>query len=90
MVKRLHAYFSGQVQGVGFRYAARSVASGLRISGWVKNLSDGRVEVVAEGEEAELKKFLGSLKGQMSCCRFTESLSWEPPTGEFKGFNVTF
>ena len=49
---------SGRVQGVGFRYYVEDIALGMNISGWVRNLSDGTVEIDAEGEEDKLKKFL--------------------------------
>ena len=52
MFKQLHVYFSGNVQGVGFRYATRQMANQYRITGWVKNLTDSRVEMLAEGDRA--------------------------------------
>jgi len=62
MNKCFHIYYSGSVQGVGFRYMAQSVARSLGIIGWVKNLRDGRVEVVCEGKEPDLNEFLDKLK----------------------------
>ena len=55
---RLHAYFSGRVQGVGFRFTTIHIAHGHRVVGFVRNLSDGRVELLAEGTKDELEKFL--------------------------------
>ena len=52
MKVRKHFYFSGRVQGVGFRYQATRLARGLGLTGWVMNLWDGRVELEAQGEEA--------------------------------------
>ena len=52
-----HFLVSGRVQGVGFRYHARAAARSLRLSGWVRNLSDGRVESVAEGASRDLDAF---------------------------------
>lgn len=54
--RRLHVFWSGRVQGVGFRYTAESAALEIRLTGWVRNLPDGRVEVVAAGEEPRLAK----------------------------------
>ena len=51
MTKRFHAYYSGSVQGVGFRFAAQRAASNFGLTGWVRNLGDGRVEVLCEGKE---------------------------------------
>jgi acylphosphatase len=55
---RLHAYISGKVHGVGYRYNTRKVAIRLHLNGWVKNLPDGRVEIIAEGPRRNLEKFL--------------------------------
>ncbi len=55
---RAHFFLSGRVQGVCFRSAGRDKACSLGIKGWVRNLSDGRVEIVAEGEESKIKKFI--------------------------------
>ena len=54
---RLHVYYQGRVQGVGFRWIVREVATGFDVTGWVRNLSDGRVELVAEGKRPELEAF---------------------------------
>lgn len=62
MVKRVHAFFSGSVQGVGFRFTCRSLAVKFGITGWVKNRFDGRVELEAQGERDSLQGFLSDLK----------------------------
>ncbi|MDR0551747.1 MAG: acylphosphatase [Spirochaetaceae bacterium] len=59
--KAFEAVVSGRVQGVGFRYRAKEEADKLKISGWVRNLNNGDVEVYAEGTEAQLTSFLGWL-----------------------------
>src|SRR5207249_8898651 len=56
MRKRAHVFYAGRVQGVGFRYTAREVACGYEVTGFVRNLPDGRVEMVAEGEEEEVRR----------------------------------
>jgi acylphosphatase len=90
MKKRLHADFTGQVQGVGFRYTARSAARGLGITGWVRNTNDGGVELVAEGEESDLKAMLTKIKEDMNYTSFKASVNWGPGTGEFKDFAISF
>ncbi|MFB6242393.1 MAG: acylphosphatase [Candidatus Nanosalina sp.] len=61
-MKRIHAFVSGKVQGVGFRSATQQKARKLGVSGWVRNCDDGRVEVVAEGNREQLFKMEGFLK----------------------------
>ena len=64
MVVRKHIYFSGLVQGVGFRYRSIYLARPLGLTGWVKNLWDGRVEMEVQGEEAAIRLFLDKLQAQ--------------------------
>ena len=55
---RAHIFYSGTVQGVGFRYTARGYAVELGLTGWVKNLPDGKVEIFAEGKKENIEEFL--------------------------------
>lgn len=64
MKVRKHIYFSGRVQGVGFRYRSVYIAQSLGLTGWVKNLWDDRVEMEIQGEEAVIQEFLRRLKEQ--------------------------
>jgi acylphosphatase len=90
MVVRRHLYYTGRVQGVGFRYTAVGLARGRGVSGWVRNLADGRVEVVVEGDEAAVQGFLGAIRGRMGgYVRGAEERD-EPPTGEFEAFDVAY
>ena len=86
---RLHIFYSGRVQGVGFRYTVKRVALGFEVTGWVRNLPDGRVELVGEGAEAELKEFRQAIAdaGLEHFVR-NEDLSWREATGEFRGFEI--
>ena len=91
MKKQLHVYYSGTVQGVGFRFTAERVALDLGLSGWVKNLFDGKVEVVAEAEEAELVDFLNKMKnGPMKRYIKSAEATWQEASGEFKDFTIRF
>lgn len=54
-------FFSGRVQGVGFRYSIKRLATGFEVLGWVRNLDDGRVEMQVMGDEAELKEFIDEI-----------------------------
>jgi acylphosphatase len=89
-VKCVHVYYSGSVQGVGFRYTAQQIALDLGVKGWVKNLWDGRVEVLAEGEESRLKDFLARLEDDFSGHIRNADVSWEPATDSFRSFSVKF
>lgn len=89
--KQLHVYWSGRVQGVGFRYTAESVALELHLVGWVRNLPDGRVEAVCEGSEKALKDFPDRIAGgPMGVYIQHTELNWAPATGEFKDFRIRF
>jgi acylphosphatase len=63
--ERRRLYYSGQVQGVGFRYTCQSLARGFDVSGYVRNLPCGRVEMVAEGDPQELDNFSNSIQQEM-------------------------
>ena len=89
--KRIHVFYSGRVQGVGFRYTARNIALGLSLGGWVRNGMDGRVEVVCEGEEDILKRFLDNIKSEFLGHYITDvDIRWESPRHEFNGFDIRF
>lgn len=90
MKKQLHVYYSGRVQGVGFRFTAEDIARELGVCGWVKNLRDGRVEVVAEAEEDTLKDFLERTNKYFSRYIQDIGIEWFPATGEFKDFGIEF
>ena len=86
---RKHIYFSGRVQGVGFRYSALYLARPLGLTGWVKNLWDGRVEMEVQGGEASIRAFLERLREQ----RYIVIDSVEErdvPTVEESRFSVLF
>ena len=90
MNKRLHAYFSGSVQGVGFRYTAERAATLLNLTGWVKNLRDGRVEVLCEGKESSLKEFLQKIESVFGVYISDKEIEWSDAAGEFDYFDVRF
>lgn len=88
--KRAHAFYSGRVQGVGFRFTAKSVADELGVSGCVSNLHDGRVEIICEGEEKKLKKFLDNIASEFSRYIKNTDINWEKPAKESSSFTITF
>jgi acylphosphatase len=80
--------YSGHVQGVGFRYTTRSVASRFAVTGYVRNLSDGRVELVAEGEKPELNTFFSEIREQLGSHIRSERSDTQAASGEFAGFEI--
>ncbi|MFN3621371.1 MAG: acylphosphatase [Nitrososphaerales archaeon] len=92
MVKsRLHIYISGYVQGVFYRSTAKRVAESLYLTGWVRNLSDGRVEAVIEGEEENLTKFVEWCKrGPIGAEVESVEVVREEYKGEFKDFRIRY
>ncbi len=88
---RLQAFVSGVVQGVGFRYFAMNAAHELGLTGWVRNLYDGTVQVVAEGPREALEVFLKHLRRGPHSGRVDEVReSWFAYQGEFDRFEVRF
>lgn len=87
-MKRLTAYFEGRVQGVGFRFTARNVAADFDVTGFVRNLPDGRVEMVAEGDSDELDRLLTAVEIAMKGYIHSTSSHKTPPTGAFKSFDI--
>ena len=91
MNKRLRAVVIGTVQGVGYRYFAMNHAAALSIVGYVRNLLDGNVEVVAEGGHEDLEQFLSLLERGPSGALVREVVAvWLPATGEFYDFGVRY
>ena len=84
----LHVIFSGQVQGVGFRYTAVRLATGLGLAGWVRNLSDGRVELCVEGTRALCQELVERLKRQFAADDVDASEG--PVSGVLTSFDVKY
>ena len=82
-------HYSGRVQGVGFRYTTKTVATGFELTGVVRNLPDGRVELITEGARTELDAFRAALHdaGLAGFIR-DEQISWSNAKNEFRGFEI--
>lgn len=88
---RAHIFYTGRVQGIGFRYTAERLALDLKLVGWVKNLPDNRVEVVCEGPKEKVELFLEGIKESSLGPHIKKTAcGWETPTNEFKDFSVEF
>lgn len=86
---RKHIYLSGRVQGVGFRANSRQRAQTLGVKGWVKNLFDGRVEAVVEGEKESVNQMINYLKKGPSFANVTDyEIKDETPEGKFDTFSI--
>ena len=91
MKRRVHVYYSGRVQGVGFRVTAEEVAEAMAVVGWVKNLRDGRVELIAEADETTLEQYLQSLRnGPMKNFIVNVEATWGPATNAFNTFCIRY
>lgn len=90
MKKCAHAFVSGQVQGVGFRYYINRLARRYILTGWVRNVEDGRVEIMAEGEEIPLQDFLVEVKKGSRWSTVSEvSTEWSDYQKKFRSFEIT-
>jgi acylphosphatase len=88
--QRLQVFYAGQVQGVGFRYTVRQVAQGFEVTGLVRNLLDGRVELVAEGPRDELEAFRAAIRDSgLDAHIRDEQIIWGAPVGNLAGFQIS-
>ena len=85
----MRVLYSGSVQGVGFRYSVKSVATGFDLTGTVRNLPSGEVELVAEGVRGELEAFREAIR-ESGLDHFirNEDISWQEAKSEFRGFEI--
>jgi acylphosphatase len=81
-------WYSGHVQGVGFRYTAWTIARGFAVTGFVENLADGRVHLVAEGPADQVDAFLSTLARRMSGQVRDMRGDQRPATGEYREFEI--
>jgi len=88
MKRQLRVIFSGRVQGVGFRYTARSVAHRWGVTGWVRNDPGGEVEILAEAEEGVLEDFVAEIEAQFKGYIRDRQLEWGPASGSFGDFGI--
>ena len=86
--KRCACYYTGRVQGVGFRYTVNNIAMQHAVRGFVRNLPDGRVEVVVEGAGEEIEQLCTEICDRMDGFIRHVDTSELPPTGEFRQFSI--
>ncbi len=88
-MKAVQVFYEGRVQGVGFRYSVRQIAKGFNVTGWVRNLTDGRVELQANGESDVVDAFLeGIRQSELGSLIRRESENALPTPPETHGFEI--
>ena len=85
-----HIVFIGRVQGVGFRFTAQRIACRYSLSGFVRNMSNGSVEMLAQGHPDDIDDCLGDLQESFANCLRDTKIEDIPPDPRYKEFNVTF
>ncbi len=87
-MQRVLIWYSGRVQGVGFRMTCANLAKSFQVTGRVCNLSDGRVELIAEGEKAELERFRDRIAIEMQRNIVDQVHQWSPAQNTWNSFGV--
>ncbi len=83
-------FYSGTVQGIGFRYTVHRLATNLELKGWVKNLADGRVQLVVEGEKPVIEQLCERIKDQFDGYIANEAIDIEEAKGSYKDFQIIY
>lgn len=90
-ITRLHVLFDGHVQGVGFRFSVEHFARTRKVTGFVRNCVDGKVELVAEGQKSELEDLLRAIcNGPLKSYIYHHLDSWQEAQGTFSGFKIAY
>jgi len=89
-MQRARAIFAGTVQGVGFRFTAERIALRMNVTGFVRNLPNGTVEIICEGEPQQIKTFLDEIEESMYGYISDASVELESALGEFSSFDIKF
>lgn len=88
--QQVHIVYSGAVQGVGFRYTAQQIARDLNLTGWIKNLNDGRVEILVEGPREGIEELLAHINNHFEGYIRNKDISYQPALGAFKEFRIEY
>jgi acylphosphatase len=86
---RSHVFYTGQVQGVGFRWTSQSIARRFPVGGWVRNLPDGRVEMIVEGADSDVEGYLDAVSRHFGRMIHQRQVTPETPQGMEEGFEIT-
>ncbi len=85
-----HIFYSGTVQGIGFRFTVQRFAKELDLTGWVKNLKDGRVEILVEGKKEPIEELVKNLNRYFEGYIQDHSETYAPSEGNFKDFQIAY
>jgi acylphosphatase len=86
-----HIFVTGMVQGIGYRFFVTRLSASLGLSGWVKNLPSGQVEITVEGDRSQIESMVRDLKtGHPYASVKGVAVEWKPWTGEFREFRVEY
>jgi len=85
-----HIFYSGSVQGVGFRYTVQRYAKNIGLSGWVRNLNDGRVEIVVEGKKGDIEELINRTEEHFSGYVRGKDVKLGDSQNKFSDFSITF
>lgn len=86
-----HVYVSGRVQGIGFRFFVSAVARGKKLRGFVRNLEDGRVEIMLQGEREKIEEALNIIKSKHPLAKIKEfQVSWVETEEKFEDFKIIY
>ena len=87
---RAHIFYSGRVQGVGFRFTVQRTAADLGLRGWVKNLPDGRVEILAQGDREKIIRLCQALEQHFQGYIKDKNIDFVPAQGDYPDFDIAF
>ncbi|MBI3616955.1 MAG: acylphosphatase [Candidatus Omnitrophica bacterium] len=90
MMIQAHIFYSGRVQGVGFRFTVVRYAADLDLRGWVKNLPDGRVEILAEGDREKIEQFCQRIEKHFQGYIKDENIDFVPAQENYADFDIAF
>jgi len=89
-MKQVHIHYSGKVQGIGFRYTVQRLAVPLGLTGWIKNLADGRVEMMVEGPDDLIQTFCQQVDSRFEGYIKQKNEHLQDATGQFNEFQINF